>query len=516
MTRPNHSLVKTIYLAIRKARAAKISEILHSLNLDTRIELKSIFSRDSILKLLVFSKLKGIRSHVKLSKFLNAHPDDAIALGFCRDSDDKIRVPDRRSIEYFVNKKLTKENEELISFIVKTIEEVADKTGIVLDREIMQRKTTAKNETACDKTILDRRTKRTEELCAEVKRLLLKRLRFDMHKNAFFKDSDLLDLLIHIALTQDFAENGSKTLNLLRNHRIPNSDTLFYHLKKTRDFDESRGVFMKIFDTVFKLAKRSGLIIDRKVDVAIDSTEWFYYGDHGHPMVVGKKPERGTTWCFKFITLDIVERGERFTLLALPVSSLDNQTNRVEELINYAKERVHINRAYLDRGFLSAECINRLKKLGVTFIIPTKDNTKAVSSARGLKPPFIVKDCKMAECTYNLIMVEEDHKRHGFVTNMGLNANDVMFAKEIANLYRKRWQIETGYRVKALAFRGKTTSRNYLIRYFYFMLSVVLYNLWLFVDMLVIAFLGLRAGKTLVSAKQFGTILMSEKEDSGG
>ncbi len=512
----NDSLIKEVYLALRKTKGSRISEILNSLNLDTRIELKPIFSRDSMLKLLVLSKLKGIHSHVKLSEFLNAHPDDAIALGFCKDSSTRIKVPDRRSIEYFVNKKLTQEDEKLVNFVIKTVEDVADKTGIVLDKETVQKKAAPKNETVCDKTVLNRKTKRMEELCTEVKRLLLKRLRFDLHKNAFFRDSDLLDLLIHIALTQDFAENGSKTLNLLRNRRIPNSDTLFYHLKKEKDFDELRAVFMQIFDTVFRLTKRSGLILDRKVDVAIDSTEWFYYGDHSHPMVIGKKPERGTNWCFKFITLDIVEHGERFTLLALPVSSLDNQTGQVEELINYAKERVRINRAYLDRGFLSAECINRLKKLGVTFIIPTKDNTKAVSSARGLKPPFIVKDCRMADCSYNLIMVEEDHKRHGFVTNMDLNENDVMFAKEIANLYRKRWQIETGYRVKALAFRGKTTSRNYLIRYFYFMLSVVLYNLWLFVDMLVIAFLGLRTGKTLISAKQFGTILMSVKEDSGG
>lgn len=511
------SLRKQIYLAIKKGEAKlTISNMLNFITLEKCVSLRSTFSSDSMLKLLIFSKLRGISSHVKLSKFLNNHPDDAIALGFCKDSAEKIRVPDRRSIEYFVNKKFTQEDKELVDLVAKTIEDITDKTGIVLDREITQRKTTAKNKMTCDKTILNRKTKRTEELCTEVKRLLLKRLRFDMHKNAFFRESDLLDLLIHIALTQDFAENGSKTLNLLRNCRTPNSDTLFYHLKKTKDFDELRDVFMKIFDTVFRLAKRSGLVIDRKVDVAIDSTEWFYYGDHSHPMVIGKKPERGTNWCFKFITLDIVEHGERFTLLALPVSSLDNQTNQVEELINYAKERVHINRAYLDRGFLSAECINRLKKLGVTFIIPTKDNTKAVSSARGLKPPFIIKDCKMADCSYNLVMVEEEHKRHGFVTNMNLNANDVMFAKEIANLYRKRWQIETGYRVKALAFRGKTTSRNYLIRYFYFILSVVMYNLWLFVDMLVIAFLGLRANKTLVSAKQFGTILMSVKEDSGG
>ncbi len=74
----NKVLQKEIYLFIRKTSGSKISSILKSLELASKIELKSVFSRDSMLKLLIFSKLKGIHSHVKLNSFLNNHHDDAI------------------------------------------------------------------------------------------------------------------------------------------------------------------------------------------------------------------------------------------------------------------------------------------------------------------------------------------------------------------------------------------------------------------------------------------------------
>ena len=44
-------------------------------------------------------------------------------------------------------------------------------------------------------------------------------------------------------------------------------------------------------------------------------------------------------------------------------------------------------------------------------------------------------------------------------------------------MFRKRWGIETSYRM-IRKFLAKTTSRRYGIRLLYFYLAVVLYNLW--------------------------------------
>jgi len=48
---------------------------------------------------------------------------------------------------------------------------------------------------------------------------------------------------------------------------------------------------------------------------------------------------------------------------------------------------------------------------------------------------------------------------------------------KLHRLFKKRWGIETSYRIIGL-FLAKTTSKLYALRRLYFFLAVVLYNLW--------------------------------------
>ncbi|MDI6707882.1 MAG: hypothetical protein QME47_02200, partial [Candidatus Thermoplasmatota archaeon] len=54
---------------------------------------------------------------------------------------------------------------------------------------------------------------------------------------------------------------------------------------------------------------------------------------------------------------------------------------------------------------------------------------------------------------------------------------DIKNVKKLAELYRKRWGIETGYRVKDKVL-GKTCSVSYVARLLLMFLSVLLYNFW--------------------------------------
>jgi len=121
----------------------------------------------------------------------------------------------------------------------------------------------------------------------------------------------------------------------------------------------------------------------------------------------------------------------------------------------------------------------------------------------------------------NLIIVEEEDKITGkpvkrvFATNIEFDENDAKLAERLLMLYSKRWGIETSYRVKKHSFRGKTTSKNYKVRLFYFMFSVLLYNLWILADILIWLHLHGQVGEDhLVTSKYFGTLLMTI--DPGG
>ena len=107
---------------------------------------------------------------------------------------------------------------------------------------------------------------------------IYKKLRLNISENSLFDYPDFIDELVYIALTQDFAENGSKMANQFLGRKMPNADTLFYHLKKFQDWKILEKTFaVEILDYLIKIAKVRGLISTRKVDVAIDETEWFYY-----------------------------------------------------------------------------------------------------------------------------------------------------------------------------------------------------------------------------------------------
>lgn len=87
------------------------------------------------------------------------------------------------------------------------------------------------------------------------------------------------------------------------------------------------------------------------------------------------------------------------------------------------------------------------------------------------------------------------------------NENDVDLADKVFRQYDKRWGIETSYRVKKYSFRPKTTSKNYFIRFFYFMFSVLMYNLWILLDIILcILIFRMKQARHIITSKLFATI----------
>jgi IS4 transposase len=103
------------------------------------------------------------------------------------------------------------------------------------------------------------------------------------------------------------------------------------------------------------------------------------------------------------------------------------------------------------------------------------------------KKSYFIKDHskgpKKNRVTFNLSVKydEEDKEYYPFAINFEIK--DEKDIKNIAELYRKRWGIETGYRVKN-DFLPITTTQRYTIRMLYFMVSVILYNFWLLCNLI--------------------------------
>ena len=452
----------------------------------------------ALFKASVFMFLKGLKSPRALVDYLKVHEQEAMCLGFYNG------IPSRRLFSHFLGKE---EMWELVDFTVRKTEEISNKFGIVFDREVLKRPKTADGK----KNSYDTR-KKINDVCRLAKRKIYPHIKLDIKHNSVYKKNNFLDLLVHVGITNDFAENGSKTLG--QKGKTPSADAFLYHVKKYKSMEEVKQTFQKAFEVIWKLTKAAELFKGRKpVNVAIDFHDWHYFGDKNTPMVVETKPDRGTSRCYKFATVNIVEKGRRFTLLALPVGSFDNKEKIVEELLSYAMKKVRIRYVYMDRGFFSGRMINLMDRMCLKFLMPATKNKRVEEQLSTMPAPTIIKGYEMGDrdnkTSFNLVIVEENKQKYAFATNISFDEKEADLANRLFGLYGKRWGIETSYRVKKHTIRAKTTSKNYMVRLFYFLFSVMLYNLWVIVNALIKRGLGKESDKYELTAKLFGTLLLS-------
>jgi len=474
----------------------KVVDILQHLNLTIfKQDYRKIkYPYDSLLQAILLMKIKQLKFFTQLVSYLENHKRETRKLGF-------VKIPDRRTFSHFVNNILDDKTRAVIDFTAKKIVEVAYKFSIDLDLEINIEKSTKELSRG---TIYRKRDRKTKELAKLIKKKISPFLDINLNGNC---------ILIYMALTQDFAENGSKTLKELRKF-VPNADTLLYHLEKYEDIAELQRMFNVIFEKLWSMARKENLFNKyRKFDVAIDFTDWLFYGDKNALMVVGRKPERGTNRGYRFATINIVEAGRRFTLLALPVGPFDKTEDMLSKLLRYAKQRIKIRKVYVDRGFFSGKCIRVFNKNQLNFLMPCTSYSTIIHLLKITSAPCVIKDFMVASVPINVIIVENDGRKYAFVSNEDWNENDVDLADKIFMQYGKRWGIETSYRVKKYSFRSKTSSKNYFVRFFYFMFSVLMYNLWILIDIMICLMLyGEKYGKHVITSKLFATIFYKTGE----
>ena len=131
--------------------------------------------------------------------------------------------------------------------------------------------------------------------------------------------------------------------------------------------------------------------------------------------------------------------------------------------------------------------IKLLESIEINFIMPAVRNERVKRMlneyAKGNIPSVI--ENEMGSKVYLIIAKKKgskeddkpDDKFIAFVTNIKFDDPERVVSV-IPEEYRYRWGIETSYRVED-GFEAKTTSRNFTLRVIYFMLSIILYNLWI-------------------------------------
>lgn len=253
------------------------------------------------------------------------------------------------------------------------------------------------------------------------------------------------------------------------------ADTLHRHVKENDERTLKRAFEFNTRNAIGKM----GL---GKTTLAVDITQELYYGKNGKLNVRQKKFEKGTSETFAYVVLSVVKPNP-LPLMALPYRQGDDLTTLVKELLDYARSLpITIQCVLFDRGFYIGDLIDYLSSERIRYLIFVPQN-KAMKR-------YISQTENIAsfdhEIKYNkrkslwrtqtrIVVIHDTFRREKYY--FWCFATNLRQSLYLISKYKQRWQIETDFRVHDEA-RIKTKSNEPIIRYFYFLTSLVLLANW--------------------------------------
>jgi hypothetical protein len=338
-----------------------------------------------------------------------------------------------------------------------------------------------------DKKILNKINKLTLSLLANS-------ISFVIGKNAFYNATDIVKVITYASIRRLSVEGSSEELMSLCKGKICSPDVVQRRIHQKSEL-EILMAFENSEKQICSILRKMRLLF-RRVTIAIDFTDKLYYGDKNDRGVIGTKYRRGTKFCFRYITLSIVIGEAKITLLALPVKPFSDKAKLVDMLLTEAEKKVRINLVLLDRGFFTKDVIKALKKHQMKFLFPVPKNElvkqmiKDAHKSKNYISTYEFKQGKKVIGSFNIFFIlnpDSEEKTiwkryYVFGTNLPVTNNNRQIFAEI---YRKRWNIETSFRIEKQEFLAQTTSKSCKFRLFLFLIAVVLYNLWMIIRVMI-------------------------------
>ncbi len=344
-------------------------------------------------------------------------------------------------------------------------------------------------------------------------------------KNAKYRAEDFLRIFFYSEITGRSINSASERLNRClmgtkrglrkvfvdgRKERVVPHQTDVNRFLRRIGLRKAKNILRECLDSQLMEVLRLGLI-SKRVNILIDFTEHDYYGKRRDKMIKGTNRGRGTNRMRHYLGFSIISGNTHLFAGLAHVAKGQAKTpiimTFIEHIINLGFE---VGYVMADREFYQAEFASEVKKLKGDVLMPSKAYLKVkgfideylkekgkrirrytISSAPGSKKVYnqsvylIIK----AKKGYSLSDVKKDLKAgrltltdtkdllYAIITTRRPNGDKGSWACRTAGLYRRRWNIETGFSdLNRMGRRWKSRFDN--TRYLDMMTRMLLYNSW--------------------------------------
>jgi len=231
---------------------------------------------------------------------------------------------------------------------------------------------------------------------------------------------------------------------------------------------------------------------EKEVVLAFDYTEEDFYGDVQGFDIHGWTGKDAITGHFKFITCSIISDDipQKIPLISVPIKLGHYKSSIVLHCLSLIKDYIgKINLILFDRGFYDKDLMYELTKLNYPYLIfvpKHKDKKEILYPMKIGEQIAIYNDFKVNKnqskyAGENILIFlkqiydpkSEKNYDWVFATNV-----DEILLNDIIIAYKKRWRIETQFRVQDEA-RIKCKSKEMKIRYLLFLFEQMLQVQWI-------------------------------------
>lgn len=269
------------------------------------------------------------------------------------------------------------------------------------------------------------------------------------------------------------------------------SDTVHHHLRKLTP-EDALSYAQEANQNLLRKAREEGRLRGPQV-VALDThkdPDW----TKTHEDCIRARGQRGTGYVLDYLSVETV--GEpRLTLSFLPVTKQRPVRDCYEQVLIDAIRESPIGMLLADRGTYGRPLMRALQTHKIPYVIAAPQNRvikRRIKNARPRAKPVPGKGCyyhetKVTICghgpslTTNIVLFWRPDNNSKKLVCFPFATSETNLtparAHDLAYIYLKRWNIETGYRIKN-KLRVRTCSPHAGVRRFLQYFSILAHNLW--------------------------------------